>query len=152
MRRDGESSRWVCVGLRRRREIERELRDGFASEIERERARDGFASVCVGEERSRESSEMGLCQRSRERESSRWVVNGGEERSRDGSSMEEKRELEKRRLWRRRESSTSVYGGEERARQAFMEEKRAREASSIEEKRELEMRQWRRREVAASIN
>ncbi|WZZ48566.1 hypothetical protein YC2023_048673 [Brassica napus] len=146
MRRDGESLRWVCVGLRRRREIERELRDGFASEIERERARDGFASVCVGEERSRESSEMGLCPRSREgelemgrqwrrREISRWVVNGGEERAREASSMEEKRELDKRRLWRRRESSTSVYGGEESSRSiVYRGEERARDAS-MEEKR-----------------
>ena len=126
----------------------------------------------ASEKRDRERAQRWVCVRDRERESSRWVCVGlrrrreierelgdgfvseiERERARDGSSMEEKRDLEMGRQWRRRESSRSVvYGGEERARQASMEEKRAREASSIEEKRELEMRQWRRREVAASIN
>ncbi|KAL0724566.1 hypothetical protein Bca4012_039165 [Brassica carinata] len=55
-----------------------------------------------------------------------------DERARDGSSMEDKRELEMGRQWRRRERAA---------------------ASSMEEKRELEMdRLWRRRESSRCVN
>ncbi|RID63990.1 hypothetical protein BRARA_E02950, partial [Brassica rapa] len=77
--------------------------------------------------RDRERARRWVCVRDRERARSRWVCVRDRERARSrcveterARDASRRRELEMRRRWR--ESSRCVYGGQERARVASMEE------------------------------